>query len=330
MISVCVDAMGGDEGPEVVLRGIELALADDPELEVLVVGNDEYVSPFAERTERVRALVSTEVIGMGEHPAQAVRMKRDSSIVRACRAVKTGEAQGFFSAGATGAIHAAATLYTGRLKGIKRPAIAATMPSPGGKEKVFLDMGANADVRPDMMVQFAYMGVAYATGVLGISNPRVALLSNGTEDAKGNEATIAAHEALAAEENLNFIGNCEGYDILMGDIDVIVTDGFSGNIALKTLEGTAKFILAEIKAATKESKVALLGGALIKPSLSGLKAQLSGDGRGGAILLGLRAPVLIGHGATSEEAVRNGIRATADAIRGDIVGKIAQESPSIP
>ncbi len=324
MVKVCVDAMGGDERPEVVLEGISLALEADPDLEVLVAGNEDVVVPFCAKSGRATALVTTEVIEMGDHPAEAVRAKRDSSIVRGCEAVRHGEADGFFSAGSTGAILAAATLNVGRVRGIKRPAIATALPGMGGHETVMLDLGANADCRPEMLVQFAQMGTAYSKVVLGVESPRVGLLSNGEEDAKGSEASLVAFAALKEAEGIDFVGNCEGSDLLLGDLDVIVTDGFTGNVALKSVEGAAKFILGRLKEAVKGSVFAAAGALLLKSSLKGLSGELSGEQYGGAILLGLKAPVLIGHGATSPEAVKNGTLATAAAVRDKLVERISE------
>ncbi len=321
---VCVDVMGGDDAVEDVLAGISSALAKDSTLQILAAGNEEVVLPFCERHERVQPLLTTEVIGMDEHPAEAVRRKRDSSIVQGLRAVKKGQADGFFSAGSTGAVLAAATLIVGRIPNIMRPAITNAMPGLNGHETVMLDIGANADCRPEMLVQFAQMGSAYANVVLGIENPQVALLSNGTEETKGSEATLAAHDALVHAEGISFVGNCEGNDILLGNYDVIVTDGFAGNVALKTMEGTGKFLLALIRDAIASSPRATLGGLLLKPALSGIKGAMSGDARGGAILLGINAPVFIGHGATSPEAVQNGIFATAEALNSHLIDKIKQ------
>lgn len=324
MVRVCVDAMGGDEPPEVVLDGVAAALNADDMLEVLVVGTDEVVTPFAATHERAHALVATEVIGMDEHPAEAVRTKRDSSIVKACEAVASGEAGGFFSAGSTGAMLVAASLGVGRIRGIRRAAIALVLPGTSGKSTVMLDVGANSDVEPKLLIQFAHMGRAYSQVALGTQDPKVALLSNGSEDIKGNEFTRVAHTLLAeAAGDSWFSGNAEGGDILAGTFDVIVCDGFSGNVALKTLEGTAKFLLGAIRAATAESKRAAAGALLAKPALKGIAEMLSGDKTGGAILLGLTAPVLIGHGATSVSAVKNGTLATAAAIRGGLVAKVA-------
>lgn len=323
MITVCVDAMGGDESPEVVCEGIAQALQADEDLKVLVAGNEEVVKPFCESHERAEALVTTEVIGMGEHPAEAVRKKKDSSIVRACAAVRAGDAQGFFSAGSTGAIFAAATMGVGRTRGIKRPCLAMPMPGIGGHKTVFMDLGANADVRPEMIVQFAQMGAAYARVTLGVEDPKVGLLSNGEEETKGSEMALAFHQALK-DADCGFAGNAEGTDILLGDFDVIVTDGFTGNIALKTLEGTAKFILLALKDAIATSARGKAGALLLKPALKDVQGMLSGDDYGGAILLGLKAPVLIGHGATSVQAVAAGTAACAAAIRGGLVDKVSQ------
>ncbi|MBQ9057696.1 MAG: phosphate acyltransferase PlsX [Atopobiaceae bacterium] len=327
MTRVCVDAMGGDEPPEIVLQGIEKALVQDSDLELLVAGLPEVVEPFCESHERAFALAATEVIDMADHPAEAVRTKRDSSIVKGCQAVRAGEAEGFFSAGSTGAILAAGTLHVGRSRGIKRPAIAVALPGIEGHSCILLDVGANADCRPEMIVQFAEMGRAYSQVLFGTYNPKIALLSNGTEETKGSSQVLEFHEALASS-GLNFVGNCEGPDLLLNpDIDVAVCDGFTGNVALKTLEGTAKYLLHEIKGLAHSSKRAGLGGILLKPSLGGLKDKLSGDKYGGAMLLGLKAPVLVGHGATSVEAICNGCLASASMVRGGIVEKISVSSP---
>ncbi len=321
MITICVDAMGGDETPDVVCEGIAQALAADPNLTVLVAGNEEVVVPFCQRTDRAVPLVTTEVIGMDEHPADAVRKKKDSSIVRGCAAVRAGEAQGFFSAGSTGAIFAAATLGVGRIKGINRPCLAMPMPGLNGHKTVLLDLGANADVRPEMIAQFAHMGAAFASVTLGVKEPRIGLLSNGEEETKGSEMALSYHKALA-EADCGFVGNAEGTDILLGNFDVIVTDGFTGNIALKTLEGTAKFILLSLKANIEHSLRGKVGALLLKPALKEIKAMLSGDDYGGAVLVGLKAPVLIGHGATSAHAVAVGTAACAAAVSGGLVDKI--------
>ena len=324
MTRVCVDAMGGDEEPKVVLEGISAALAADEGLEVLVAGNEDVVVPFCADNPRAEALVTTEVIGMAEHPTQAVRRKRDSSIVRGCRAVREGRADAFFSAGSTGAILAAGTLVVGRVKGVSRAALATAMPGLNGHMTTFLDLGANADCPPEMIVQFAHMGSAYARVVLGVASPTVGLLNNGTEETKGSEAALARHAALAVAPGINFAGNCEGRDILTGSFDVIVTDGFTGNVALKTVEGTAKFIVGALKAEAATSKKVAVGALMVKPALKGVASLLSGDRIGGAALLGLKAPVLVGHGATNPEAVKNGTLTAARCVREGLCDKLAE------
>ena len=322
MTTICVDVMGADKEPEVLLEGVAQALADDPELEVLVAGAAEVVEPFAAAHERARALVTTEVITMSEHPASAVRQKKDASIVRAAAAVRAGEADGLFSAGSTGAVLTAATFGVGRIKGVKRPALSLPFPGISGKPTVFLDMGANADVKPDVLVQFAHMGRAYSRAVLGVAEPRVGLLCNGSEDTKGSEMALAYHAALEAGD-CGFAGNAEGTDLLAGTFDVIVADGFTGNVALKSIEGTGKFVIKRLKAAREASLSNKIGMALLAKSLKSLAAEMSGDEYGGAILLGLRAPVVKGHGATSAQAVRKGTLAAAAAVRAGLCEKIA-------
>ena len=308
MTTICVDVMGSDREPPVLLEGVAKALELDPELKVLVAGDASVVEPFARDHERAEALVTTEVIAMDEHPASAVR---------------AGQADGLFSAGSTGAVLTAATFGIGRIKGIRRPALTLAAPGISGKKTVLLDCGANADVHPDAIVQFAHMGRAYAQVVLGVEEPRVALLCNGSEDTKGSELALSYHKALA-EGNCGFVGNAEGTDLLAGTYDVIVADGFTGNVALKTIEGTAKFIVSRVKAAAGESKRAGLGALMLKPALKTVAGELSGDEMGGAVLLGLRAPVVKGHGSTSAEAVASGTLACARAARGQLCERIAK------
>lgn len=335
-VRIAVDVMGGDEEPQVVLDGIDAALAADADLEVLAVGPADIVEPFAEERERVSALVAPDVITMEDDPIEAVMHKRKSSIVLACRAVKKGEAAGFFSAGATGAMTAAATAYvtpfkyltdTGEKRPI-RPCIVSTIPNRAGGETVFCDLGANPDVEPEDMVRFAQMGATYARIVCGIANPRIGLLSNGTEDTKGSHFTKSCFP-LMKQKVKGFAGNCEGSDFTSGNFDVVVCDGFSGNVALKAIEGTAKLLLHELKGVLLGSLGGKVAALLIKKSLKGLQAKLSGDSRGGAVLLGLRGVVLIGHGATSVEAVKNGTLATAQAVRSNLVEMLAASMDNI-
>ena len=322
LVTVAVDAVGGDHSPAEVLAGVTVALAEDPSLNVIVTGPGKLVSAYAATSPRVEAVPTTEVIGMDEHPANAVRVKKDSSIVVGCRLVKEGRADAFFSAGSTGACMAAATLIMGRVKGVQRPAIATVMPT-AGPPCVLLDVGANADCRPEHLLQFAFMGAAYANVVLGVIGPRVALLNIGEEPTKGSALAQGAHR-LIAEKVPNFIGNIEGRDVLAGVTDVIVTDGFTGNVALKLLEGTSKILLGQVRNAITGSPVAKTAAAVLRPALNRLKDRLDPDTYGGAPLLGVQGVCIIGHGSSKARAVSSAIRVAAQAGRGGLTQQIEQ------
>lgn len=320
-VKVVVDAMGGDDAPGVVLEGVDQAVAQDPSLTVILTGPEDVIVPFAAQHGNVIAHPTTEVIGMGEHPAEAVRRKKDSSIVVGCQLVKDGEAGGFFSAGSTGACMSAATLVIGRIKGVKRPAIATVLPSPVAKV-VFADMGANADCKPEYLVQFARMARVYAQVTLGIDNPSVGLLNIGEEETKGSEFAQECHR-LMKEHVPNFRGNAEGRALALGGFDVIVTDGFTGNVALKVYEGVGMALLAGLKETIYSTTKSKIGGLLIKDALSKFKDELSADKYGGAQLLGCKGVCLIGHGSSNAQAICSGVLATADAIRQDMPGRLA-------
>lgn len=320
-VKVVVDAMGGDDAPGVVLEGVGQAVAQDPSLTVILTGPEDVIVPFAAQHGNVIAHPTTEVIGMGEHPAEAVRRKKDSSIVVGCQLVKDGEAGGFFSAGSTGACMSAATLVIGRIKGVKRPAIATVLPSPVAKV-VFADMGANADCKPEYLVQFARMARVYAQVTLGIDNPSVGLLNIGEEETKGSEFAQECHR-LMKEHVPNFRGNAEGRALALGGFDVIATDGFTGNVALKVYEGVGMALLAGLKETIYSTTKSKIGGLLIKDALSKFKDELSADKYGGAQLLGCKGVCLIGHGSSNAQAICSGVLATADAIRQDMPGRLA-------
>ena len=321
-IKVVVDAQGGDNAPGVVLEGVAQAVAQDPSITVILTGAEDVIVPFAAEHANVVAHPTTEVIEMGEHPAEAVRRKKDSSIVVGCRLVKEGEAGGFFSAGSTGACMSAATLVIGRIKGVKRPAIATVLPSPVAKV-VFTDMGANADCKPEYLVQFARMARVYAQVALGVENPSVGLLNIGEEETKGSEFAQECHK-LMKEHVPNFKGNAEGGNLALGGFDVIVTDGFTGNVALKVYEGVGKALLAGLKETIYTTTKSKIGGLLIKDALSAFKEDLSADKYGGAQLLGCKGVCLIGHGSSNAKAICSGVLATADAIRQDMPKRLAQ------
>ncbi len=321
-VTIAVDALGGDDAPGVVLDGVEQALAADEDLTVILCGPDEVVSPFAAAHDRCVAQATTEAISMGEHPAQAVRKKKDSSIVVGCRLVKEEAAQGFFSAGSTGACLAAATLVMGRAKGIARPALATVIPSPV-RPVVMCDVGANADCKPEYLVQFGRMGSVYAQKMLGIEQPRAALLNIGEEEEKGSQFAQEAHK-LMREKLPNFAGNAEGGDVLAANFDVFVCDGFTGNVCLKTIEGTSKVLFKTLKDIMMKSAVTKLGALALKGGLADLKRQVSADTYGGAPLLGVKGACIVGHGSSNATAVKNGVLTSAQLVREHVSELIAQ------
>lgn len=321
-VTIAVDALGGDNAPGVVLDGVEQALAADEDLTVILCGPDEVVSPFAAAHDRCVAQATTEAISMGEHPAQAVRKKKDSSIVVGCRLVKEEAAQGFFSAGSTGACLAAATLVMGRAKGVARPALATVIPSPV-RPVVMCDVGANADCKPEFLVQFGRMGSVYAQKMLGIEQPRAALLNIGEEEEKGSQFAQEAHK-LMREKLPNFAGNAEGGDVLAANFDVFVCDGFTGNVCLKTIEGTSKVLFKTLKDIMMKSAVTKLGALALKGGLADLKRQVSADTYGGAPLLGVKGACIVGHGSSNATAVKNGVLTSAQLVREHVSELIAQ------
>ncbi len=321
-VTIAVDAMGGDHAPGVVLEGVASALEKDEKLEVILVGPADVVEPFASSHARCVAQPASEVIAMDEHPAQAVRKKKDSSIVVGCRAVKEGRAQGFFSAGSTGACLAGATLGIGRIKGVQRPALCSVIPSPVAPV-VMTDIGANADCKPEYLVQFARMAAIYAEKIVGIKNPRIALLNIGEEDTKGSQFAQQTF-ALMKENVPGFAGNAEGNDIINAAYDVIVTDGFTGNVTLKTIEGTSKALFSALKDVMTSSLKAKVGGLALKKDLKELKDSINADTYGGAPLLGVAGVCLVGHGSSNATAIENGVLASADMVRKDVAGLIAE------
>ncbi len=323
-VKVCVDADGGDDAPKAVIDGVRLALQADKDLSILLVGREESISGIsAEFPDRIEPVVTTEVITMADHPAQAVRRKKDSSIVVGCKLVHDGKADAFFSAGSTGACLTGATILIGRIAGVKRPALVTILPSEERKV-VFTDVGANADCKPEYLLQFAKMGMAYAEAFLDVQNPTVGLLNNGSEDTKGSAFAVETHDLLAKSLS-NFYGNVEGGDLLKGTCDVVVTDGFSGNVALKVIEGTSKFIFKALKNAMTSSFGNKLAAAKLSPSLHAMRGDLDPDAYGGAPLLGTKAVCIVGHGSSNAEAIKNGIEACSKSVRAGLPQKIAEE-----
>ena len=313
MTRIAVDAMGGDRGPAAVVEGA-LQVASD-EIVPVVFGS-------AELDTRGLAHVPTaQVVGMDEKPADAFRTKADSSLVRAVKAVADGDADAVVSPGNTGAILAAGLVLLRRVSGVRRPAIAVPIPAKKGPS-VLIDAGANADCRAEHLLQFATMGAVFAEEILGNARPQVRLLSIGEEAEKGNQLTLEAHELLAASD-LDFRGNAEGRDILEGAADVLVTDGFTGNVALKAVEGTIRTLLDSLREEITATTAGTLGGLLIRPASRRLRARLDPDTYGGAYLLGLRGLVVIAHGNSSATAIANAIRLAARGVDHDVVGRLA-------
>ena len=313
MPRIAVDAMGGDRGPQAVVEGALAARAD---------GVDPVIFGSAELDTRGLPLVPTaQVVAMDEKPADAFRTKADSSLVRAVKAVADGEAEAVVSPGNTGAMLAAGLVLLRRVPGVRRPAIAVPIPSRKGPS-ILIDAGANADSRPEHLLQFATMGAVFAEEILGISKPQVRLLSIGEEPEKGNQLTLEAHELLAASE-LDFRGNAEGRDVLEGAADVLVTDGFTGNVALKAVEGTIRTLLDSLREEIAATAMGSVGGLLIRPAARRLRKRLDPDTYGGAYLLGLRGLVVIAHGNSSSTAIANAIRLAARGVEHDVVGRLA-------
>ena len=313
MARIAVDAMGGDRGPEAVVEGALAARADG--IEPVIFG-------AASRDTRGLALVpTTQVVGMDEKPADAFRTKDDSSLVRAVKAVADGEADAVVSPGNTGAMLATGLVLLRRVPGVRRPAIAVPIPARKGPS-VLIDAGANADCRAEHLLQFGTMGAVFAEEILGIARPTVRLLSIGEEPEKGNQLTLEAHDLLAASA-LNFRGNAEGRDVLAGAADVLVTDGFTGNVVLKAVEGTIRTLLDSLREEISASTTGTVGGLLIRPAARRLRKRLDPDTHGGAYLLGLRGLVVIAHGNSSATAIANAIRLAARGVDHDVVGRLA-------
>ena len=315
MLPVAVDALGGDKAPAEIVEGAKQAVAAG--IPVLLVGP----ADLADRGD-LPLHVATEFIDMHEDPASSVRNKKDSTLVVSADLVRDGLASAMISAGNTGATMASALLRMGRIKGVKRPAIATPIPVPGSTPTVMLDAGANAEVEPEWMTQFAVMGSVYANARYGIERPRVGLLSIGEEPGKGDTLRKKSFELLSAMNNINFIGNVEGRDIMTPDVDVVVTDGFTGNVALKTLEGTMRTIVKELFASIGQPQYKEHADALM-PALLDLYSKFDPDSTGGAILLGVDGVCIISHGSSSARAMLNGIKVAKDMVECDMVGLIA-------
>ena len=320
-MKIAVDAMGGDNAPKEIIEGVFKALEEFKDLEIQLFGHQEKMQEFLKDHRRLTVFHCEEVIEAEDDPVRSVRRKKDASMVRMAQAVKDGTADACVSAGNTGGLMSAGLFVVGRIDGVDRPALAPTLPTIDGKGFVMLDMGANAEARPEHLVQYAIMGSIYAEKVRGIQNPAVGLLNIGTEEKKGNDLTKAAFPLLK-EAPINFVGNVESRDLLNGVADVVVTDGFTGNMVLKTIEGTAMNVFAMIKDVFMSSMKTKLAAALVKEDMRGLKGMLDYSEYGGAGLFGLKAPVIKAHGSSNSTAFFNAIRQTRTMIEFDVTGTI--------
>lgn len=314
--------MGGDNAPGEPVRGA-LAAAG-PDLRVILVGDEAQLTAELDaaggNADAIEILHAADYIGSDEEGARAVRAKPDSSVAVACRAVREGRAQAVMSAGHTGAMMAASILHMRRIKGVLRPGIAVVLPSAQGRV-VMIDAGANAEAKPEHLAQFAHMGRVFSRDILGVAEPSVGLLSIGEEAVRGSDLVLEARALL--EDTPGFYGNVEGRDIPVGTVDVVVTDGFTGNVALKAMEGTAGMIFTMIREAIGSSTAAKVGGLLARPALRSLRSRLDPDTFGGAYLLGVNGIAVIGHGNSSAQAVTNALHMSARGVRIGLLGNLA-------
>ncbi|WP_182104067.1 phosphate acyltransferase PlsX [Niallia taxi] len=318
---IALDAMGGDNAPKEIVAGAIKAVQAFPDIEILLVGDEKQINSYLTDKTRISVLHTEEQILATDEPARAVRRKKDASMVLCANEVKEKRADAFISAGNTGALMATGLFVVGRINGIERPALAPTLPTISGAGFLLLDVGANVDAKPEHLVQYGIMGSIYMEKALGIQNPRVGLLNIGTEEKKGNELTKKTFEELK-NAPVNFIGNVEARDLLDGVCDVVVTDGFTGNMVLKTIEGTALSMFKMLKEVMTSSLKTKLAAGMMKPQLKGLKNKLDYSEYGGAALFGLNAPVIKAHGSSDNNAIYNAIRQTRDVVKSEVIGTI--------
>lgn len=320
---IAIDAHGGDHAPDAVSEGIRLAAKEWADTTFILIGRDERLLP--EGIPNLEFRLVSEQIEADDEPVKAVRRKKDSSIVVGCQMVKKKEVDAFISGGNTGALMAAGLFYTGRIKGVDRPALAPIFPTLSGKGMLVLDVGANPEARPEHLRQYACMGSIYAEKVLGFSKPRVGLLNIGTEEGKGTELTKEAFALLEREDSIHFIGNIEARDVLSGPCDVLVCDGFSGNILLKNTEGVAKAIFDRLKQEFTRTLTTKLAAAILKPGLKRFKEEMDYKEHGGAPLLGLAGPVIKAHGSSDAKAFFNAARQARLFVERGVISQIELE-----
>ena len=328
MIKIAIDAMGGDYAPEQQVKGATIALAKQKDLFLYLCGDKDAVeaelAKYKYDKSRVEIVPTTEIITNEEEPAKAVKSKKDSSTVVAFRLVKEGKADGVVSSGSTGAVLTAGVLLLGRIKGISRPGLCPGLPNAEGGITLLCDCGANLECKPVNLVHFALMGTAYAKAAYGIENPTVGLLNNGTEDHKGDLIHQEANQLLKETVGIEYIGNVEGREIMLGGANVVVADGYTGNIAIKSIEGTGKAVGKIIKKEFKRNIFTMLGALIVSGIVGKIKKGLDYEKCGGAMMLGLSKVVVKGHGNSKANGFAVCIGQAADAVRGDMVGKISE------
>lgn len=328
-MKLAVDGMGGDNAPQAIVEGVLLALDDFPNLEIDLYGDEQKMAPYLKQHSRLNVVHCTEVVEAEDDPARAVRRKKDSSMTRMLDAVAEGKAEACLSAGNTGALMAGGLFKVGRIDGVSRPALATTLPTMSGDGFLMLDLGANADAKPENLLQYAIMGDIYVRQVRGLASPRVGLLNIGTEDKKGNELTKSAF-TLLKEADFNFEGNVESRELLNGVADVVVTDGFTGNMVLKTLEGTAGTIFKMLKEALFATTKTKIAAALVKNDLKQLKDKMDYTEYGGAALFGLKAPVIKAHGSSNPRAIYSAIRQASIMVEHKVCETITEKVEQLP
>ena len=325
--TIALDAMGGDNAPEAIVAGGVMALRAFPDMRLLLAGPEEklngLLSSAGDVRGRIQILPADEVISMDEAPMLAVRRKVNSSLVQAMMAVRDGRAQAVVSAGSTGAVLAGGMLRIGRIPGIERPALAPILP---GAKKPFLliDCGANVDCQPKYLTQFGLMGAVYMKSVMGVQDPAVGLVNIGVEEEKGNKLAKETFQMMKAQTSYRFAGNCEAREVPSGDFDVVVTDGFVGNVILKYTEGIVGVVTGMLKNHMMESTRAKLGALLAKPAFKALKKDLDYNAVGGAPMLGVQGAVVKAHGSSGDTAIMNALRQAREMLEGDVVGKISE------
>ncbi|WP_175615605.1 phosphate acyltransferase PlsX [Piscibacillus halophilus] len=324
-MKIAIDAMGGDHAPEAPVKGALMAVDYYEDLEITLYGDEEKIKTYLDsKHPRIHIHHTNEKVENTDEPARVVRKKKKASMVLMAEAVKNKEADACISAGNTGALMSTGLFKVGRIKGIDRPALSPTLPTVDGKGFLLLDVGANVETKPNHLLQYAIMGSIYVENVRNIDQPRVGLLNVGTEEQKGSELVKEAYQLLQ-HAPINFVGNVEARDLLEGVADVVVTDGFSGNIALKSIEGTALTMFSMIKDTFMKSTKTKLAAALVKSDLKGLKDQLDYSEYGGAGLFGLSAPVIKAHGSSNERAILNAIKQTYHLVEANVVDLIEKE-----